>query len=144
MPGIIIITLFILAGVLTGMNVLVPYSYSQYIAVAILACLDSVFGALNATLNKKFKMNIFLTGFFGNSLIAMFLVFIGTKLNVDIYLGAVIVFTGRLLSNFTAIRRQFIDKVDSNEYNIKDEVKKAVKNKKKTKKVVKKNDNVEE
>lgn len=144
MPGIIIITLFILAGVLTGMNVLVPYSYSQYIAVAILACLDSVFGALNATLNKKFKMNIFLTGFFGNSLIAMFLVFIGTKLNVDIYLGAVIVFTGRLLSNFTAIRRQFIDRVDSNEYNIKDEVKKAVKNKKKTKKVVKKNDNVEE
>lgn len=144
MPGIIIITLFILAGVLTGMNVLVPYSYSQYIAVAILACLDSVFGALNATLNKKFKMNIFLTGFFGNSLIAMFLVFIGTKLNVDIYLGAVIVFTGRLLSNFTAIRRQFIDKVDSNEYNIKDEVKKAVKNKKKTKKVVKKNENVEE
>lgn len=144
MPGIIIITLFILAGVLTGMNVLVPYSYSQYIAVAILACLDSVFGALNATLTKKFKMNIFLTGFFGNSLIAMFLVFIGTKLNVDIYLGAVIVFTGRLLSNFTAIRRQFIDRVDSNEYNIKDEVKKAVKNKKKTKKVVKKNDNVEE
>lgn len=141
MPGIIIITLFVLAGILTGMNVLVPYSYSQYIAVAILACLDSVFGALNATLNKKFKMNIFLTGFFGNSLIAMFLVFIGTRLNVDIYLGAVIVFTGRLLNNFTAIRRQFIDKVDSNEYNIKNEVKNAVKNKKK--KVVKKS-NVEE
>lgn len=144
MPGIIIITMFILAGVLTGLNVLVPYSYSQYIAVAILACLDSVFGALNATLNKKFKMNIFLTGFFGNSLIAMFLVFIGTKLNVDIYLGAVIVFTGRLLNNFTAIRRKFIDRVDNNEYNIKDEVKKAVKGKKKTKKVINKNENVEE
>lgn len=143
MPGIIIITMFILAGVLTGLNVLVPYSYSQYIAVAILACLDSVFGALNATLNKKFKMNIFLTGFFGNSLIAMFLVFIGTKLNVDIYLGAVIVFTGRLLNNFTAIRRKFIDRVDNNEYNIKDEVKKAVKGKKKTKKVINKNENVE-
>ncbi len=144
MPGIIIITLFILAGILTGMNVLIPYSYSQYIAVAILACLDSVFGALNATLTNKFKMNVFLTGFFGNSLIAMFLVFIGTKLNVDIYLGAVIVFTGRLLSNFTSIRRQFIDKVDSNEYNIKDEVKKAVKIKNKKKKVVKRDNKVEE
>lgn len=130
MPGIIIIIGFVLAGILTGINVFIPYSYSQYIAVAILACLDSIFGALNATINKKFKMNIFLTGFFGNSLIAMFLVFIGTKLNVDIYLGAVIVFTGRLLNNFTAMRRQFIDKVEQNKYNIKDEVKKVVKNKK--------------
>lgn len=142
MPGIIIIIGFVLAGILTGINVFIPYSYSQYIAVAILACLDSVFGALNATINKKFKMNIFLTGFFGNSLIAIFLVFIGAKLNVDIYLGAVIVFTGRLLNNFTSIRRQFIDKVEINNYNIKDEVKKAVKNKKR--KVVNKNSNVEE
>lgn len=126
MPGMIIIIGFILAGILTGINVFIPYSYSQYMAVAILACLDSVFGALNATMNKTFKMNIFLTGFFGNSLIAIFLVFIGTKLNVDIYLAAVIVFTGRLLNNFTAIRRQFIDRVELNKDNIKDEVKKAV------------------
>lgn len=126
MPGMIIIIGFILAGILTGINVFIPYSYSQYMAVAILACLDSVFGALNATMNKTFKMNIFLTGFFGNSLIAIFLVFIGTKLNVDIYLAAVIVLTGRLLNNFTAIRRQFIDRVELNKDNIKDEVKKAV------------------
>ena len=122
MPGMIIIIGFILAGILTGINVFIPYSYSQYMAVAILACLDSVFGALNATMNKTFKMNIFLTG----SLIAIFLVFIGTKLNVDIYLAAVIVLTGRLLNNFTAIRRQFIDRVELNKDNIKDEVKKAV------------------
>lgn len=130
MPGVIIIIGFILAGVLTGINVFIPYSYSQYIAVAILACLDSVFGALNATMTKKFKMNIFLTGFFGNSLIAIFLVYIGTKLNVDIYLGAVIVFTGRLLNNFTAIRREIIDRLEKNKGNIKDEVKKAVSTKK--------------
>ncbi len=137
MPGVIIVLLFILAGILTGMNVNIPYSSSQYIAVAILACLDSVFGALNANLNKKFKMNIFLTGFFGNSIIAIFLVFIGTKLNVDIYLAAVIVFSGRLLNNFTAIRRVIISRIEENKDNIKDEVKKAVNNKKK--KVVKTN-----
>lgn len=126
MPGVIIVVGFILAGILTGVNFNIPYSYSQFVAVAILACLDSVFGALNATVNKKFKMNIFLTGFFGNSLIAMFLVYIGTKLNVDIYLAAVIVFTGRLLTNFTSIRRDIIDRIEKNKDNIRDEVKKAV------------------
>jgi len=144
MPGIIIIIGFILAGVLTGINVFIPYSYSQYIAVAILACLDSVFGALNATMSKKFKMNIFLTGFFGNSLIAIFLVYIGSKLNVDIYLAVVIVFSGRLLTNFTAMRRDLIDRIEKNKYNIKDEVKKAVNTKKSKTSKKKEIENVEE
>ena len=112
MIGILIVVLFVIAGILTGLNVVVPYSYSQYIAVAILACLDSVFGAFSANIEKKFKMNVFLTGFFGNSLIAIFLVYIGTKLNVDLYLGAVIVFTGRLLNNFTVIRHEALGKIN--------------------------------
>lgn len=112
MIGILILVLFVIAGILTGLNVVVPYSYSQYIAVAILACLDSVFGAFAANIEKKFKMNVFLTGFFGNSLIAIFLVYLGTKLNLDLYLGAVIVFTGRLLNNFTVIRHDALGKID--------------------------------
>lgn len=114
MVGILIIAVFVVAGVFAGLNVVVPYSYSQYIAVAILACLDSVFGALSANIDKRFKMNVFLTGFFGNSLIAMFLVYIGTKLNVDLYLGAVIVFAGRLLNNFTFMRHEALGKIDDN------------------------------
>jgi len=114
MVGILIIAVFVVAGVFAGLNVVVPYSYSQYIAVAILACLDSVFGALSANIDKRFKMNVFLTGFFGNSLIAMFLVYIGTKLNVDLYLGAVIVFAGRLLNNFTVMRHEALGKIDDN------------------------------
>ena len=114
MIGILILLLFVIAGILTGLNVVVPYSFSQYIAVAILACLDSVFGAFSANIEKKFKMNVFLTGFFGNSLIAIFLVYIGTKLNLDLYLGAVIVFTGRLLNNFTVIRHEALGKSDEN------------------------------
>ncbi len=112
MVGIIIVLIFIIAGIFTGLNVAIPYSYSQYIAVAILACLDSVFGAFSANIEKKFSLTIFLTGFFGNALIAIFLVYIGEKLNVDIYLAVVIVFTGRLLNNFTAIRRDFVGRLD--------------------------------
>ena len=129
MVGIVIIIIFILAGIFTGLNVAIPYSYSQYIAVAILACLDSVFGAFSANIEKKFSLTIFLSGFFGNALIAIFLVYIGSKLNVDIYLAVVIVFTGRLLNNFTAIRRDFISKID-NKVNKKESNKKETKTKK--------------
>lgn len=115
MAGVIIIIGFVVAGILTGLNIVVPYSYSQYFAVAILACLDSVFGALFANIEKKFKLNIFLSGFVCNALVAIFLVYIGSKLNVDIYLAVVIVFTGRLLNNITGIRRDFVQKIGDKE-----------------------------
>lgn len=130
MIGVLIIVLFVIAGIFTGLNVVVPYSYSQYIAVAILACLDSVFGAFSANIEKKFRMNIFLTGFFCNSLIAIFLVYIGAKLNLDLYLGAVIVFTGRLLNNFTVIRLDTLGKINDNKdkFKFNPKVKKISKN----------------
>lgn len=123
MAGIIILFGFIIAGFFTGLNVVVPYVYSKYIAVAILACLDSVFGAFSANIENKFRINIFLSGFFGNALIAMFLVFIGDKLNVDIYLAAVIVFSGRLLNNFSTIRRDYIQKINEKVNKKKEEIK---------------------
>lgn len=122
MAGVIIIIGFVIAGILTGLNIVVPYSYSQYIAVAILACLDSVFGALFANIEKKFKLNIFLSGFVCNALVAIFLVYIGSKLNVDIYLAVVIVFTGRLLNNLTGIRRDFIGKISDKEMKLKEKI----------------------
>ncbi|MCX8074821.1 MAG: small basic family protein [Clostridia bacterium] len=112
MAGVLILIGFAVAGVLTGFSVIIPYAYSKYVAVAILACLDSVFGALAANLEKKFKINVFLSGFFGNAIIAIFLTYIGQKLDVDIYLAAVIVFGGRMLNNFSTIRRVLINKFE--------------------------------
>ena len=108
--GILILTIFILLGIIVGQNVIIPYSSYQYVAVAILACLDSVFGALAASTGKNFKMKIFLSGFFFNALFAIFLVYLGEILNVEIYLAAVIVFGGRILNNFSIIRRDIMDR----------------------------------
>lgn len=112
MIGIIICIIFIALGILSGLNITIPYSYSQYIAVAILACLDSVFGAYTANIGKKFSMSVFLSGFFGNALIAMFLVYLGDKLNLDMYIAPIIVFGSRLLSNFAIIRRDYTIKLE--------------------------------
>lgn len=112
MIGFIILFTGIALGVLSGLNIIVPYALSKYIAVAILAFLDSAFGGMTANLQKKFNLKVFLTGFFGNAIIAMILVFIGIRLNVDIYLAAVIVFSTRLLNNFSVIRRIVLGKVE--------------------------------
>ncbi len=108
--GIIILLLCLIFGVLVGQNIVIPYSSYQYIAVAILACLDSVFGALAASTGKNFKMKVFLSGFFFNAIFAMFLVYLGELLNVEIYLAAIVVFGGRILNNFSIIRRGFMEK----------------------------------
>lgn len=108
--GIVILLLCLIVGVLVGQNIVIPYSSYQYIAVAILACLDSVFGALAASTGKNFKMKVFLSGFFFNAIFAMFLVYLGELLNVEIYLAAIVVFGGRILNNFSIIRRGFMDK----------------------------------
>ena len=60
---------FALIGILIGVviGLIVPYTYnttySLYISVAILACLDSVFGGIKANLENKFDTSIFISGF---------------------------------------------------------------------------------
>ena len=98
-------------GAIIGINApIIPYTYSGYLAIAIIAALDSVFGGIASTLNKKFDLKIFVTGFFGNAILAMLLTYLGQKLNVDIYLAAIVVFVGRMFNNLAMIRRYYLDK----------------------------------
>lgn len=88
-----------------------PIAYSSYMSVAILACLDSVFGGIRASLENKFDTDIFISGFFGNAILAAGLAYLGDRLNVPIYLAAVIVFGGRLFQNFAVMRREIINNI---------------------------------
>lgn len=105
----------LIIGVIIGAawNVNIPEKFSPYMSVAILACLDSVFGAIRATMSKKFEADIFISGFFGNSVLAAALAYLGDKLGVPIYIAAVIVFGGRIFDNFAIIRRLLIEKAKS-------------------------------
>lgn len=98
-------------GALIGLNLpTISYTYSSYLAIAIIAALDSVFGAITSSLKKNFDMKIFLSGFFVNAILAMALTYLGQRLNVDIYLAAVIVFVGRMFNNLGTIRRFYVEK----------------------------------
>ena len=98
-------------GALIGMGApVIPYTYTGYLAIAIVAALDSVFGGITAVLNGKFDLKIFVSGFFGNAILSMLLTYLGKKLNLDIYLAAIVVFVGRMFTNLSIIRRHYIEK----------------------------------
>ena len=109
---LIAIILGCVIGVIVGnFAPIISYTYSGYLAIAIVAALDSVFGGVASSLNKKFDMGIFLSGFFGNAVLAMLLAYLGQRLNVDIYLVAIFVFVSRMFNNLGIIRRFYLEKV---------------------------------
>ncbi len=113
----LIFAIVIVLGFIFGSNLEIPYKYTAYIAVAILAFLDSLFGGIVSNMKNEFNMTVFVSGFFVNAMIAIFLVYLGQKLNVDIYLAAVIVFTTRLFTNLSIIRRLIIENIEVNKKN---------------------------
>ena len=72
-----------------------------------------MFGAFKANLTNKFQADIFISGFFGNALLAVALAYLGDKLGIPIYIAAVIVLGGRIFDNFGSIRRIIIEKLNS-------------------------------
>ncbi len=98
-------------GVILGMNApMISYTYSSYLAISVIAALDSVFGGITSVIKKNFDLKIFITGFFGNAILSILLTILGQKLNVDIYLAAIVVFVGRMFTNLAIIRRYYVDK----------------------------------
>jgi len=100
----------LLVGILLGLvlNVNVGFELSRYSAVAILAALDSVLGAVRAELDGVYDNRIFLSGFVVNAIVAVLLTFIGDRLGLDLYLVALITFGLRIFQNVALIRRHFL------------------------------------
>lgn len=108
---VIAILIGCILGAIIGINApVIPYTYSTFLAIAVVAALDSVFGGITSVLKKNFDLTIFITGFFCNSILSIALTYLGQKLNIDIYLAALVVFVGRMFTNLTIIRRYYIEK----------------------------------
>jgi small basic protein len=108
-----ILGLFI--GLVLGatLSVTVPAQYSRYTAMAILAALDSVMGAVRAELEGQFDNRIFLSGFFANIILAAGLTFLGDRLGVELYVAAIVAFGVRLFNNLAIIRRRLLERLSS-------------------------------
>ena len=105
-----------IVGVLLGIAIgllfplSMPVEYGKFLAVALLASLDSVFGGLRSALEEKFDNAVFISGFFVNALLAVVLVFVGDRLGIDLYYVASLTFGLRIFQNLAIIRRFFLKK----------------------------------
>ena len=97
-------------GIALGLvlNVEVSPDLARYSAVAILAGLDSVLGAIRAELDAHYDNRIFISGFITNALVAVALTFVGDRLGIDLYLVALFAFGLRIFQNVALIRRHFL------------------------------------
>ena len=112
MKSSIISIVCIVAGVILGaLAPTVPFAYSSYLAIAIMAAFDSIIGAWVPETKHTFDLAIFVSGFFVNALIAILFTVIGESLNVDIYLAAIFVFVFRIFNNLSQIRRFVLEEI---------------------------------
>src|SRR3954447_12049285 len=84
----------------------VPQELSRYVAMAVVAAIDSSFGGVRAYLERTFNDRIFVLAFVTNALVAGLLVWVGDRLGVDLVTAVVVVFGVRIFQNLAAIRRR--------------------------------------
>ena len=106
-----LIPLALALGLALGFTLPVTIStvMARYFSIAVLAAMDTVFGGLRASLEGSFDSWVFITGFFGNMLMAAFLTFIGDRLGVELYYAAIFALGYRVFQNLGAIRRHALN-----------------------------------
>lgn len=107
--------LFVIAVVLgVALGLIMPYNLTSttlpYVAVAIIAALDSIFGGILANYNKRFSNYVFMTGLISNAVLAVVLTYVGNILGINLSFAAIVVFGVRIFNNLANIRRVTIDK----------------------------------
>jgi small basic protein len=97
----------LLVGIFLGFltDIEIPAEYANYLSIAVLAALDTLFGGIRAHLQGIYDEWVFVSGFFFNIILAASLAFLGVHLGVDLYLAAIFAFGVRLFQNIAVIRR---------------------------------------
>jgi small basic protein len=89
----------------------IPPEYARYTAVAILAALDSVFGAVRADLSDEYDNWVFISGLGFNMVVAAGITYLGDRLGLDLYIAVLVAFIIRIFMNIGSIRRHLLAKI---------------------------------
>jgi small basic protein len=110
MPVIILALICAIVGLVLGLYapVTIPLGYARYTAVALLAGLDSIFGAFKAYIAGTFEPRVFFSGVVTNMALAGGLTYVGDRLGVDLSIAAIVAFGVRIFNNLGAIRRHYL------------------------------------
>ena len=84
----------------------VSQEYTRYVAMALVAAIDASLGGVRSYLERTFNDRIFVIAFLSNAAVAVFLVWVGDQLGVDLVTAVVVVLGVRIFQNLAAIRRR--------------------------------------
>ncbi len=100
----------LIIGLVIGLqfDLTIPAEWTPYTAVAVLAAIDAVLGAVRAELNQSYDNRVFISGFVFNTLMAVAITYLGDRLGANLSLAAIVAFGVRMFSNLAIIRRHFI------------------------------------
>lgn len=99
-----ILALFIGFFLVYNLRLEVPPNYADYLAISILAGMDSIAGGIRAKMEDNFEEYIFVTGFFVNMALAAVLAYLGDRMGVNLYLAVVVALGVRIFQNLGRIR----------------------------------------
>lgn len=104
--------LALIVGLLIGflLQAEIKSEFAPYVAVGVLAGIDSLLGGTRSALEERFRTDVFVTGFFSNIAVAFFLAWLGDKIGVNLYLAAVLILGWRIFTNLSLIRRHALTK----------------------------------
>ena len=100
----------IVVGVMSGF--VYPAGFSAYVAMGILACMDSLLGGIYANMRHDFRWKVFATGFATNAVLAMALIWLGNQLSIDLSIAAIVVYGSRMFHNCSNIRHLFLNRTE--------------------------------
>ena len=84
----------------------VPQELTRYLAMAVVAAMDSSLGGVRAYLEHTFNDRVFVLAFVSNAVLAAALVWVGDQLGVDLTTAVAVVFGIRMFQNLAALRRR--------------------------------------
>lgn len=99
-------------GIAVGMmsGIVFPAGFSAYVAMGILACMDSLLGGIYANMREDFRWKVFATGFVVNAFLAIVLIWLGNQLSIDLSIAAIVVYGSRMFNNCSNIRHLILNK----------------------------------
>lgn len=111
--AVLIPAVCLIVGILLGILLKQPVKgpAGLYLAVACLAGLDTICGGLRSNFEQKFHADVFLSGFFGNVLIAFGLSWLGDRIGTNVFLVCAFIFGTRIFNNLSLIRRFWLSRL---------------------------------
>lgn len=100
----------LIAGILVGLILKpeLPAGLAPYLPIVVVAALDVVLEGIRDRLEGVYHEGELLVAFLTNSLLAVFVVWLGDRLGApDLSVGVIIVFGVRMFQSLAAIRRYF-------------------------------------